>query len=70
MVSSFEKSVGLICPFHLALWKKENFSLQVSDGAYLCVDEVIPNELYVCLGRPKGLESRKDTWREASHNAP
>ena len=70
MVSSFERSVGLVCPFHLELWKNENFSLQVSDRAYLSLDEVIPNELYVCLGRPKGLESKKYTWREGSHNAP
>ena len=63
-------SVGLVCPFHLALWKKENFSLLVLDGAYLGPDEVIPNGLYVCPSRPKGLESRKDTWGEAPHKAP
>ena len=59
--------VGSVCPFCLALWKKESFSLLVPDGAYLGPDEVIPDELYVCSERPKGLKSGKDTWREAPH---
>ena len=61
IVSSSEMSTGLVCPFRLALWKKKNFSLQVPDKAYLGPDEVIPKELYVCLGRPKGLQYGKDT---------
>ena len=26
IVSPSERSIGLVCPFHLALWKKENFT--------------------------------------------
>ena len=37
----------------------------MSNGAYLGPNRVILDELYVCLGRPKGLEFGKDTWREA-----
>ena len=54
----------MVCLFHLALWKKENFSLLVLDKAYLGSNEVIQDDLYVCLGWPKGLEFGKDTWRE------
>ena len=54
----------MVCLFHLALWKKENFSLLVSGGAYLGSDGVIQDDLYICLGRPKGLKFGKDTWRE------
>ena len=53
--------IGLVCPFCLTLWKKENLPLMVSDGAYLGPDGVLPNRLYVFPGRPKGLESKKDT---------
>lgn len=42
--------VGLVYPFRLTLWKKENFSLLVLDEAYLGLDRVIPNRLYVCPG--------------------
>ena len=53
--------IGLVCPFCLTLWKKENLSLMVSNEAYLGPNGVIPNRLYVCPGRPKALESKKDT---------
>ena len=59
---------SLVCPFRLALWKKENFSLLVLDEAYLGPDRVILNGLYVCPSQPKCLESGNDTWRESSHN--
>ena len=63
MVSPSKRLVSLVCLFHLALWKKENFSLLVLDEVYLDTNEVIPYGLYVC--QPKGLESsRKDTWRK------
>ena len=39
-------------------------------GAYFGLGGVIPNKLYVCLGRPKGLEYGKDTWREAPTMPP
>ena len=67
IVSPFERSANLVCSFRLTLWKKENFSLLVLDGTYLGPDGVIVDELYVCPGQPKGLESGKDTWREAPH---
>ena len=44
-----------------------NRFLLVLDGTYLNHDGVILNGLYICLGRPKDLECRKDTWREASY---
>ena len=62
IVSPSTRSINLVYPFRLALWKKENFSL-------LVLDEVIPNGLYVGLSQPKSLEFRKDMWREALHNA-
>ena len=37
------------------------------DKAHLNPNGVIPKGLYVCPGRPKGLESGKDMWREAPH---
>ena len=58
-------SVGLVCLFHLTLWKKENFSLLVPNGAYLGSNEVTPDGLYVCLGQSKGLEFGNVKWREA-----
>ena len=67
IMSPFERSVGLVCPFRLTLWKKENFSFLVSGGACLGPDGVILDGLYAGLGRPKGLEFKKDTWREAPH---
>ena len=66
-MSPFERLVGFVCPFHLALWEKETFSLQVPDEAYFGLDGVILDGLYAGLGRPKGLEFEKDTWREALH---
>ena len=65
IVSPSEKSVDLVCLFRLVLWKKENFSLLVPDGAYLGPNEVIPEGLYVCPSQPKGLEYGNATWREA-----
>ena len=44
--------------------RKSNFPF-ASDGAHLDLDE-----LSTYLERPKGLELGKDTWSEASHNAP
>ena len=38
--------------------------------AYLGPDGVILDGLYVYPGRPKGLESRKDMWREAPPQYP
>nr|CAN71780.1 hypothetical protein VITISV_028675 [Vitis vinifera] len=61
IVGPSKRLTSLICPFRLALWKKENFSLLVLDGAHLDPNGVIPDELYVCPGRPKGLKSGKDT---------
>ena len=55
IVSPSEKSVDLVCLFRLVLWKKENFSLLVPDGAYLGPNGVSPEGLYVCPNRPKGL---------------
>ena len=43
----------------------EEGKLLVPDKAYFGPNGVIPDGLYVCLGWPKGLESRKDMWREA-----
>lgn len=37
------------------------------DKAYLSPDISILDELFVYLGRPKGLEFGKDTRKEASH---
>ena len=51
----------------MALWKKEDFSLLVSDRVYLGPDEVIPDRLYVCPGQSKGLEYGNDKWRETPH---
>ena len=70
IVGLYERSIDLVYPFHMTLWKKESFSLLVLDEAHLGPDGVIQNELYVCLRRPKGLEFGKDMWREASNNAP
>ena len=61
IVSLFERSVDLVCPFCLALWKKESFSLLMPDEAYFGPDGVIPDVLHVCPGQPKGLEFGKDT---------
>ena len=33
IANPFERSTSLVCPFCLALWKKENFLLLVLDGA-------------------------------------
>ena len=70
IVGPSERLANLVCPFCLALWKKENFSLLVPNEAYLGPDGVILDGLYVYPGRPKGLESRKDMWREAPPQYP
>ena len=61
LICPFERSVDLVCPFCLALWKKESFSLLMPDEAYFGPDGVIPDVLHVCPGQPKGLELGKDT---------
>ena len=64
-----KRSIDLVYLCRLALWKKESFLLLlVPDEAYLGPNRVILDELYVCSKRSKGLESGKDTWREAPHN--
>ena len=61
-----KRSIDLVYLCRLALWKKESFLLLlVPDEAYLGPNRVILDELYVCSKRSKGLESGKDTWREA-----
>ena len=39
IVSPPKRSASLVCPFYLALWNNENFSLMVLDGVYLGPDE-------------------------------
>ena len=39
IVSPPKRSASLVCPFYLALWNNENFSLMVPDGVYLGPDE-------------------------------
>ena len=67
IVGPSKRSIGLVCLFHLVLWKKENFSLLIPNGVHLGPNGVIPNKLCVCPRRPKGLECGNDTWRKAPH---
>lgn len=69
LISPSKRSTDLVCQFRLTLWNKVNFTLLVSDRAYIGLNRVIPDELYVYPGRPNGLEYRKDAWREIPHNA-
>ena len=64
-----EVPVGLVCQFHLALERKKYDFPFALDGTCLGPNRLLPDGLSTYLGRPKGLELRKDTWREASHNA-
>ena len=57
IMSPSERSVGLVYPIRLTLWKNENFLL------------LVPDILYVCHRRSKGLEFGKDTWSEAHYGA-
>ena len=41
-----------------------NFSLLVLDGAYAHLEQVVPDKLRVCIGRPKGHKFENDPWRE------
>ena len=60
LIFSSESPVSLACRFYPTLWKKRNLSLLVSDITYLGLDELIPNGLQVCPGRPRGLELEND----------
>lgn len=79
LARSLEDLIGQIFPFeilmnpdygfHLALWKKGKLSLLVSDETCLGLDKVNPDRSHVCLDLLRGLEFKKDTWRETPHNA-